>query len=273
MNTGRDKQSVGEADTPAWREGDDLVADLFQTKPQRGPAGTAFRQYSAVNEFNPEGITLLGIRLGLHDTVYGQWERIARVQTSKCIDPKVAAHACPVVQTRMDGEPIPEHLVQPDDEDRARFIRDTPLALLSSIEHQDAVARWHYAELHGTPEVRRHAAGLLQRAVGRRRGRQQTHTTDPDALAQAYFDLVAYLWAVRRCVDKVGTAAELLSIFPDCEVALRILGTNAERQASHGEVRISPPTAALTILRQMVGLGRSQLQEMLKPYRARYRAS
>lgn len=269
MKTVRNKQSAADAKVPAALEGDDMVDDLLQAKPQYGPVRTVFRQHSAINRFNPEGITLLGIGLGLHDTVYEQRVRISSIASDDCVEPVKAVDACPLLESRLDAEPTPEHLVQPGDEDRARFIRESPLALLCSIEHQDAVARWHYAELHGTPEVRRQAAGLLQRAVARRRGRQQKHTTDPDALAQAYFDLVAYLWALRRCVDKVGTAAELLRFFPDCEAAFRILGTSADERIAPSMKRISPPTAALTILGQMVGLQRSQLQAVLKPYRSR----
>jgi hypothetical protein len=173
----------------------------------------------------------------------------------------------------MGVEPTPEYLIQPGDEARARFVRDTPLALLMSVEHQDAVARWHYAVLHGAAEVRTRAAGLIKDAVARRQGRVPRHSTDPDALAQAYFDLVAYLWAVRRCIDKGQTAETLRRYFPDCDDAWAAMGTRTEERIDRNVVRISPPTAALTILGQMVGLKRSRLQALLKPYRARVRAS
>ena len=218
------------AKRPVEMEGDDLAADLIQATPQRGPALTVFRQNSAINKFNPEGITLQVIRLGLHDTVYGQREQVARVQSLTCINPKAAACECPIMQARMDADPTPKHLVQPDDKARATFLRHTPLALLCSVEHQDAVARWHYAALHGDQKVRGQAADLLTRAVARRRGRQQKHSTDPDALAQAYFDLVEYLKALRGCLDKVKSKAELLTFFPDCNAAFEVLGTNADEQ-------------------------------------------
>lgn len=260
--------------TPAKAEtcerctGDDLADDLIQVTPQRGPALTVFRQNSAINEFNREGITLESIGLGLQDTVHGQRERVTRVQSIQCIDPKAAAYGCPIVQARMDAEPTPRYLVQPGDKERAKFLRDTPLALLCSVEHQDAVARWHYAALHGTPEVRRQAADLLRRAVARGRGRQQKHSTDPGALAQAYFDLVEYLKAVRACLDKGKAKTELLFFFPDCEVAFAALGTSADEQVKRNIKHIAPVTGAITILGRMVGLKSSQLHDILKRYRA-----
>jgi hypothetical protein len=261
--------------TPAKAEtcerctGDDLADDLIQVTPQRVPARTVFRQRSAINEFNREGITLGSIGLGMYRDLYEQRVRIDRVASDKCVDPEAAEDSCPLLKSRMDAEPTPEHLVQPGDEARAEFLRNTPLALVCSVEHQDAVARWHYAALHGDQKVRGQAAGLLKLAVARRRGRQQKHSTDPDALAQAYFDFVEYLKALRGCLDEVKSKAELLTFFPDCNAVFEVLGTNADEQLDRSMKHIAPANGAITILGKMVGLKSAQLHDILKLYRAR----
>lgn len=268
MNANRIKKLVRKSRAPALLEGDDLAADILQTKPKRGPALNVFRQYSAINEFNEEGITMFCIGLGLNTTVYAQRARLLRGASADCVDLKSAPYQCPLIASRMNSEPAAAHLIQRGDDQRARFIRETPLALVMSIEHQDAFARWAYAQSHGTSiEARRQAATFLHLAAGRRPGRIKKHSTDPASLAQAFFDLVNYLLGLRKCADKVNTVQDLMSNFPDCRPVLKTIGSSPEIQVTHDCKRIAPPTAAITILIQIVGLKRSQIQKLLKPYR------
>jgi hypothetical protein len=51
-----------------------LVGDIFQTKPETGPYKKVFRQYSAMNKYNKQGITVYGILLGLKTEYQAQLE-------------------------------------------------------------------------------------------------------------------------------------------------------------------------------------------------------
>jgi len=247
---------------------EDLAADLIQVNPSKGPAATVFRQQSAVNKYNPEGITLLCIGFGLKDDEYMQRVRILSAFPRECPDPDSAVHECPLMAARFDADPTAQHLVQDGDAKRAQFIRENPLALIMSAEHQDALARWTYAKTNGNDDsVVERARELIHQAVAVRRGRRRKYELDPTSIAQAHFDLVAYLRALRECVDDVHTANKLLSYFPDCPAALAAIGSSPEKQLEPLNQRISPPTAAITILGQVVGLKRAQLQVLLKPYR------
>lgn len=237
--------------------------NVFRARPRQGPLKTVFRQRGAINKYNEEGITLLSVTMGFEKRVR---LKILSMVPMTCRYTCSSICNCQLVADRFNATPSPKYVVQGRaDEDRAEFIRAFPEVLLTSLEHQDAVARWTYAERYSEDaKVAADARKLLGLALAKQRGPKIKREGDPEWIAQAHADLVAYFTGLRRCVEDVTKDIDVLSFFPDCPGVLSAIGTSVEEQLSGKFNAIAPVSAADKLLGRIVGLKESQLQAVLK---------
>lgn len=228
-----------------------------------------WRQKSAVNEFNPDGISLAAIDLEIraaaviHHTPLHLRDDVAK-RTREGDENNGELVSCYGFSFRVYTlKEADRWAVQDGDAELANIAREHPVSLLDSAPIQSAIARWLYASWHGAdPGLKKLAAELLARAQGARRGRRRQHEFVPMQLRQAYDDLVAYGSLLQKCYKENGSDG-LHRWFPDCErlheVGMLVLDAKYVRQYGFP----SPASIAVQYIEYCAGMSRSLIHQLV----------
>lgn len=177
----------------------------------------------------------------------------------------------PIVWDRAKSEPTVEHLLQDGDDLRAEFIRKSPLALLRSIEHQDAVCRWRFAsKCLPKGDARDRAEALLNSIEGEFLKQTKHGRFDAAQLRQAYKDIVCYTEMWFACIQTLGDQKKVKKQFPDCERMKPVVTAIRVKDAGDSSlsfdqimdkvtVKPNPSDVACEYIQQVLGISRSTL--------------
>jgi hypothetical protein len=233
----------------------------------RNGGRSVWRQASAVNEFNPDGISLAAIDMEI---------RVAAVKhhpplhlqddvTRLAIQPADAdIRYAPATYPAYTLKEADRWAVQDGDAGLAELARAHPVALIDCPVIQFAIARWVYASWNsGDPKLKKVAEGLLARARTPMRGRRRQHEYVPALLRQAYDDLVVYGTLLRKCHKRMTANDELIRWFPDCNRlhAAGMLVLDEQYIRRHGFP--SPATVAVSYLAHRTGMSPALIHQLV----------
>lgn len=244
---------VPESDATACDIADeDFAADLIQITDAKDRV--RFRQRSAKNKYNPEGITLQAVWLGLQPYAFDELAAVpVKTRPSTWI-----SKAPPWAET---------HLVQKRDEVLARFVKANPIAMLARSSLSDTVARWTYAAWYArSPQARLHGASMLKIIKPAKQGPPDRTPYTPESLAAAFDDLYDYGTGLRRCTMAAQTEKDITRYFskPDCK-ALSSIGIltveTLERDGAGRPIYVYPSghSVAVAFLTHVTGMKRQRL--------------
>ncbi len=132
---------------------EDIIADLVQVSDAHGR--NHFRQYSAMNRYNPEGVTLEAIKLDLIAYVHDELHRLIKAghDAPNRQLPKSEADTSSLCQDELPFG-SDEFLIRSGDKLLASIMQSMPIAAIARADCMMAIGRWCYAAWH----ARSHAA-------------------------------------------------------------------------------------------------------------------
>jgi hypothetical protein len=256
-----------------------FMKDLAQ--PPRPPVNTdlrytsiagrqVWRQASAVNDFNPDGISLLAIDMEIraatihdHAPLYLQ-NSVAQFSKQAAAEYREDPTGARIVCSTYTLKEADCRAVQDGDAGLADLARAHPLALLDCLVVQSAIARWVYASWNSADsEIKKLADDLLARAHAPKPGRKRQHDYNPAQLRQAYDDLVAYGELLHECYRKTKNNDELFRWLPDClrrdEAGMMVLDEQEIRRHRFP----SPSTVAIRYLKHSTKMSPSLIHQLV----------
>lgn len=254
---------------PSWWDNCEII---------RTPESISVRFPTARHQrYNPKGITLLCVLNEITAAIERNivwpsyieaaiyWRKVKNLKGKPdCLDPMSAILSGS--QSAIDGIM---------DVVRLDFIRRHPSALIVSPEHQDAVARWHYAAWYGSASDRKLAREFLMMSQSRvkKRGRHKSKQVDIKQLSQACKDLTEYIRGLNEAMHDCKTKEEVLGIFPDCEfLALDLATGDWVDQITVRTLNkrpfdpLQPKTEAMAFIARHIGFNKTVIYDLLKSY-------
>lgn len=226
-------------------EDESFAADLIQFTDDNGQV--RFRQQSAINKYNPNGITLQTVQLELQPYAY---DALAELPYNKRLSRKE-----PFVSAMPD-----DTLVRRQDELLAHYLAANPLVLLDRSSLRDALARWVYAAWFArSTKAREHGGRMLRIIKPTKKGPPDKCLYTPKSLAAAYDDLYEYGTGLRKCVCDANSIQDVIGFFPDCpplsSIGFPILMALERRRY----VLPAPNTVAASFLEHVTGLKKNSI--------------
>ena len=219
--------------------------------------GVRARRLGALNEYNPEGISielvLMQLELYYREDLIGliKWERQhPEISSSSAID-------SPYVQ---------KNLMCADDAALAEVISKYPISMVANPACVSAVARWSYANWYSrSAETRNYGEAMLAAIKPKGSSAPEMVSYSNEALAIAYGDLVKYSEGLRTCMTKHAELSDVLNFFPDCGDLEKYKISVARYMGDRGRYKFPPPPlVAKTVLLSLTGVVRSTLMRKVR---------
>ena len=269
-----------------------------------------WRQPSALNGHNPEGLSLAAIDMEL-DAAFGPQsdaEKLVRQQTEELMRDVHARQApqeqgtgakiagkgrgrsgrLPLVDgarnidmpqmERLLAAPTAMYLVRDSDAALVDLIKTAPLALLQSLDAQDALARWTYAASWSlNPTVRNQAKDYLKACLPRRQGNPGKVRPHYAKLLRAYDDLCLYVERVSLAGSILQDSKKLKDQFQDLSKLEPHLPNDnlpeytLKELVTHGFTRPIPSDVAANYIAAYAGISASRVDDLISDARAKQR--